>query len=92
MQFAHRILAFAVALMAVGLWFDVRRDLPNPRARFWSSVLLVAVVLQFALGVVTLLLRAPVNLGVLHQAGAVAVFAVALVLRHALREVRQFQM
>jgi cytochrome c oxidase assembly protein subunit 15 len=91
-QFAHRILAFAVALMAIGLWLDVRRDLPNPRARFWSNVLVAAVALQFALGVVTLLLRVPVNLGVLHQAGAVAVFSVALLVRHALREVKQFQM
>lgn len=91
-QFVHRMLAFVVVLMAAAVWFDVRRDLPNERARFWSTVLVVAVLLQFALGVVTLLLRVPVNLGVLHQAGAVAVFSVALALRHALREVRQFQM
>jgi cytochrome c oxidase assembly protein subunit 15 len=91
-QFAHRILAVAVALMAVGLWLEVRRDLPNARAAFWSNVLLVAVALQFTLGVLTLLTGVPVNLGVLHQAGAVAVFSVALALRHALREPRQFQM
>lgn len=91
-QFVHRGLAFLVLLLAAGLWFDVRRDLPNDRARFWSSVLVAAVVLQLVLGVVTLLARVPVNLGVLHQAGAVAVFTVALALRHALREVRQFQM
>lgn len=91
-QFVHRVLAFAVALLAAGLWFDVRRDLPNDRARFWSTALLVAVLAQFALGVVTLLTRVPVNLGVLHQAGAVVVFTVALALRHSLREVKQFQM
>lgn len=91
-QFAHRILAIAVALMAIALWFEVRRDLPNPRARFWSTVLVAAVLAQFALGVVTLLLRVPVSLGVLHQAGALVVFSVALGLRHSLREVRQFRM
>jgi cytochrome c oxidase assembly protein subunit 15 len=91
-QFVHRILAILVVLMAVGLWMAVRRDLPNPRARFWSNLLLLAVLLQFALGVVTLLMRVPVNLGVLHQAGAVVVFTVALCVRHALREVKQFQM
>ena len=91
-QFTHRILAFAVALMAVGLWLEVRRDLPNARARFWSNVLLGAVALQFVLGVLTLVTGVPVNLGALHQAGAVAVFSVAIALRHALREQKQFQM
>lgn len=91
-QFVHRVLALAVALLAFGAWLGVRRDLPNPRARFWSNVLLVVVVLQFMLGVVTLLTGVPVNLGVLHQMGAVVVFSVALALRHALREQKQFQM
>jgi cytochrome c oxidase assembly protein subunit 15 len=91
-QFTHRILAIAVALMAIGVWFDVRRDLPNPRARFWSTLLVIAVGLQFAVGVATLLAGVPLGLGVLHQAGAVLVFSVALALRHALREQKQFQM
>jgi cytochrome c oxidase assembly protein subunit 15 len=91
-QFTHRILAFTVALMAVGLWLEVRRDLPNPRARFWSNVLMLAVVAQVGLGILTLVTGVPLNLGVLHQLGAVAVFSVAIVLRHALREPRQFQM
>ena len=91
-QFVHRGVAILVVLLAAAVWFDVRRDLPNDRARFWSTLLVVGVVLQFALGVVTLLLQVPVNLGVLHQAGAILVFTIALALRHSLREVRQFQM
>lgn len=91
-QFAHRILALTVAAMAIGLWLEVRRDLPNPRARYWSNLLLLAIVLQVSIGIVTLLMGVPVNLGVLHQAGAVAVFSVAIALRHALREPKQFQM
>ena len=91
-QFVHRILAIAVVLMALGVWLAIRRDLPNPRARFRSNLLLLAVALQFAIGVATLLFQVPFNLGVLHQAGAVAVFAIAIGVRHALREVKQFQM
>lgn len=91
-QFAHRILALAVLLMAIGLWLDVRRDLPNPRARLWSTLLVAVVLAQVAIGVATLLLRVPLNLGVLHQLGALAVFATALTLRHSLREVPRFQM
>ena len=42
-QFIHRTLAIVIALMAIGLWFDVRREPPNRRARWWSNVLLAAV-------------------------------------------------
>src|SRR5262249_53223568 len=91
-QFTHRILALAVLLMAIALVFDVRRDLPNPRARTLSIVLAVVVAIQFGLGILTLLARVPLNLGVLHQVGALATFALAVALRHSLREVKQFQM
>ena len=91
-QFIHRVLAILVALMAVGLWFDVRREPPNPRARSWSTILVLAAATQVALGIATLLAGAPINLAVLHQAGAVAVFSCAIMFRHTLREQRQFQM
>ena len=91
-QFIHRILAVFVALMAVGLWFDVRREPPNPRSRFWSAILVLAVGMQVAVGIATLLLGVPINLGVLHQAGAVVVFSCAMMFRHTLREQRKFQM
>jgi cytochrome c oxidase assembly protein subunit 15 len=91
-QFIHRILAMVVGLMAIGLWFDVRREPPNPRARYWSTVLLLAAALQIALGIATLLLRVPVNVAALHQAGAVIVFSCAIMFRHTLRAQRQFQM
>jgi cytochrome c oxidase assembly protein subunit 15 len=91
-QFIHRSIAMIVALMAVGLWFDVRREPPNPRPRFWSNIVLAAAFLQVALGIGTLLLRVPVNLAALHQAGAVLLFSCAIMLRHTLREQKQFQM
>ncbi len=91
-QFIHRILALLVALMALGLWFDVRREPPNPRSRFWSTILVLAAGMQVALGIATLVLGVPVNLAVLHQVGAVAVFSCAIMLRHTLREQLQFQM
>ena len=92
-QFIHRVLALVVALMAIGLWFDVRREPPgNDRARFWGSMLLIAAAVQVALGIGTLLAGVPINLAILHQAGAVVVFACAIVFRHTLREQKQFQM
>jgi cytochrome c oxidase assembly protein subunit 15 len=40
---------------------------------------------QIALGIATLLLRVPVTLAALHQAGAVLLFAAVLNVAHALR-------
>jgi heme a synthase len=91
-QFIHRVIALVVALMAIGLWFDVRREPPNGRARFWSNVLLLAAAAQVALGITTLVLRVPLNIAVLHQAGAVILFSCAIMFRHTLREQRQFRM
>jgi cytochrome c oxidase assembly protein subunit 15 len=91
-QFIHRCLAIVIALMAVGLWFDVRREPPNPRSRFWSNVLLVLAFAQVSLGIGTLLMRVPVNLAALHQAGALVLFSCAIMFRHTLREQKQFQM
>jgi cytochrome c oxidase assembly protein subunit 15 len=48
-------------------------------------VLLAALLLQFALGVATLLLVVPLPLAAAHQAGAVLLFAAALNAAHALR-------
>ena len=91
-QFIHRCLALVIALMAVGLWFDVRREPPNPRPRFWSTILLVMAFIQVGLGIGTLLLRVPVNLAALHQMGALVLFSIAVMFRHTLREQKQFQM
>lgn len=91
-QFIHRCIALLVALMALGLWFDARREPPNDRPRFWSTILMLAAFLQVGLGISTLVLGVPINLAALHQAGAVLVFSCAIMFRHTLREQKQFQM
>ena len=40
--------------------------------------MLAALALQFGLGIATLLLQVPLALGVLHQAGAIALFVAVL--------------
>lgn len=84
-QFVHRILAAVVLLGVVLVWIRVRYEPPNRRARVWSHLLMFAVLLQVGLGISTLLLKVPVALAALHQAGAVALFTCAIGLRHALR-------
>ena len=78
-QFDHRTLALVIALVAAVLWWRVRRDpSADGRARGWAHALAAAVALQLAAGISTLLLRVPLPLAALHQAGAVIVFTCAL--------------
>jgi heme a synthase len=84
-QLVHRALALVIAIVAVVAWWRVRADPAATRsARAWSALLLAAIALQLAAGISTLLLRVPIPLAALHQAGAVAVFTCAIALAHAL--------
>lgn len=74
-QFNHRMVAYAIVALALlhawGLW--------RARAIEASAVTLVAAVLaQTGLGIWTLLAGAPLALGLLHQAGAAALFVAAI--------------
>ncbi len=84
-QFDHRVLATltalsVIALVAVGL----RCALPRG-ARAAVLAVGAAVVVQYALGIATLLLVVPVPLGVAHQATATLLLTAALVAWHSLR-------
>ena len=85
-QFDHRLLAWTLALAVPLLWWRIRRHPAAPRAaRVGAYILLAVLVVQLALGISTLLLRVPVTLAAMHQAGAVLLFAAALNMAHALR-------
>jgi cytochrome c oxidase assembly protein subunit 15 len=90
-QFVHRTLALLVAAMVLIVWANVRHEPPNPRARAWSQALLAVAAVQVAVGIATLLLRVPVPLAAVHQAGAVLLLTCALGVRHALREAPRLQ-
>ena len=85
-QFVHRLIALLVALTVLIVWVRVQREPPNRRARAWSHLLLAMAALQVGAGIATLLLRVPLPLAALHQAGAVLLFTCAIGVRHALRE------
>jgi len=84
-QFDHRILAELTLLSVLVLWFYSRRFDLIGRARLGFNLLLAMVMVQFLLGVSTLLMAVPVPLGVAHQGGAMVLFSVALFTLHALR-------
>jgi cytochrome c oxidase assembly protein subunit 15 len=84
-QFNHRLLGIGTVVLALSLWWLARRaTIPGPALRLTRLAAIVAL-LQVGLGIATLLLAVPVTLGVLHQAGAVALLTVAVLLRHSLR-------
>lgn len=85
-QFDHRLLGWTLTFVVPWFCWRMRGNVAVSRAaRSGAHVLLAALALQVALGVSTLLLHVPVVLGVLHQAGAVLLFAAALNVAHALR-------
>lgn len=76
-QFNHRMLGLAVVVAAIlqAVCLAVRGD----QALVGRAVTLAVLsVLQMTLGVWTLLLAVPIELGLAHQAGAIVVFAAAL--------------
>ncbi|MHA1151595.1 MAG: COX15/CtaA family protein [Alphaproteobacteria bacterium] len=77
-QFNHRLLAVATAGLAGLLWFWSRRLDLSARARLACELVLAMAVLQFGLGVATLLLVVPVRLAALHQAGALGLVTLAI--------------
>jgi len=84
-QFDHRLIAWLLAFLVPWFWLQVRRAAAPPRAKLAAHLLLVALAVQIALGIATLLLAVPVSLAAAHQAGALLVFSAALFAAHSLR-------
>ncbi len=77
-QFDHRMMAYVTAVLIGVLWLRARGAGLHRRAGMAISALGVMLVVQLALGISTLLLVVPLPLAVLHQAGAVLLFSLAL--------------
>jgi heme a synthase len=84
-QFDHRLLAVATAVVILVVWAAGWRSLLPRPARAALDGLVVIALLQVALGITTLLLVIPIPLAAAHQTGAVLLLTAALVFRHTLR-------
>jgi cytochrome c oxidase assembly protein subunit 15 len=84
-QFDHRLIAYLLVLIVAAYWWMARSANLPASTRQVFHLLPIALLVQVALGISTLLLIVPVWLGALHQAGALAVLTVALRLNHDLR-------
>ena len=88
-QFNHRLVAYALVLAALWHVWGAGADPRDPSARFTAVCLAAAVLAQAALGIGTLLAQVPLALGLAHQAGAAAVFGLAVWHLHARRHPRR---
>ena len=84
-QFHHRLLAYLLVLMIPAWWWMSRRQPLDGTTRLLFHLLLLALVVQVLLGIATLLYIVPLALAAAHQAGAMLLLTLALVLNHRLR-------
>ncbi len=87
-QWMHRVLATVLLTGAIVFVVKVWRDPALQRFQRWSAVLLGLVVLQYCLGIATLLSHVRTVLGVSHQATALAIVGTWLVFIHRVLEAR----
>ncbi len=85
-QWIHRVLGTLLGVMGIYIWAKAFFSEPSRRLTWWGVVLLAVLLLQYLLGVYTLLYHVPLVLAVLHQAMALVLFGVALALYHTLRK------
>lgn len=84
-QFIHRYIAYVIVLLVGILFFrSGKPDIP-PEQKTIINVLMLIVLMQFTLGVITLLYGVPIVIAVLHQTGAFFLFATTLLLLHKLK-------
>ncbi len=70
-QFDHRVLALSTAALVIAVWVAALRHNIPPSARFAINCLFLAVIVQVALGITTLLLVVPIEWAAAHQVSAV---------------------
>ena len=78
-QFNHRMMAYALWLVALWHAIDVARSHRGGAALTGALMLACAVTLQAGAGIVTLIYQAPIGLALVHQAMAIVVLTIAVV-------------
>ena len=86
-QFNHRWLAIMTGLLLLVWYIRGRSSFDEAELQRGFKLVGMMVIIQLALGIAALLLRVPVVLGALHQAGALLLFSALLFNIHALGRV-----
>ncbi|MFT5219233.1 MAG: cytochrome c oxidase assembly protein subunit 15 [Planctomycetota bacterium] len=83
-QFEHRWLATLTSVLLLIWYIKGRQNFTQPKVQRSFKLVGMMVIIQFLLGISTLLLQVPVILGALHQAGALLLFSMLLFNLHVL--------
>ncbi|WP_373635457.1 heme A synthase [Yoonia sp. SS1-5] len=76
-QFMHRMLGYALFLLGLIVWFRARKS-ANDQTRFAFNLIMAVMLLQVVLGIVTVIYSAPWQIAIVHQLGAVALWALII--------------
>ena len=76
-QFMHRMAGYGLFLFGIVLWRQARHS-PNSGTRGAFTVVLGMMTLQMILGIFTVLYGAPLEIAIIHQLGAVALWVLIL--------------
>lgn len=87
-QFDHRLLAVLTFFSILALWLYAQFRKPLEAVRLPLHLLMLAALIQVALGISTLLLHVPVALAATHQAGAMVLLTAVLFLNHRLHNLQ----
>jgi cytochrome c oxidase assembly protein subunit 15 len=83
--FIHRWLAFAVLIAALAVFMILGRQRAGSGIRRLGVILVALVVLQMLLGITVVVSRVNITIALLHQANALALFIIVVVILHRLR-------
>lgn len=86
-QWMHRVLGTLLLLVVSGFFYQVYRSDADIGSRRLNAAFLALVLLQYLLGVLTLIFFVPVPLAVIHQATAMIIFGVWVWWWHHVRQV-----
>ncbi|XP_062081363.1 cytochrome c oxidase assembly protein COX15-like [Humulus lupulus] len=89
-QLDHRILATTTLVSIASLWWLTRKVDLHPAVRYLIGSTVGMAGLQVTLGISTLLSYVPVSLGSAHQAGALTLMSLMILLIHTLRKPSPF--
>ena len=85
-QWMHRVLGTVLGLLVIGFFVQVARSDADPYSRRLNGIFLALILLQYLLGVLTLIFYVPISLAVIHQALAMILLGVWVWWWHHVRE------
>ncbi|MDG1996475.1 MAG: COX15/CtaA family protein [Emcibacteraceae bacterium] len=83
-HFEHRTFAYVVTIIALALWWKLKSD-RSDSLRLAAHFVMLTILMQFALGVLTIINMVAIPIAAAHQAGAVVALSAGLFLLNRLK-------